>query len=187
MLFRRTKKIIVIISSVFLFIPVFWNSYALADWLDTALDIACTGSACTSLKRTAEKQVRNAIEAGCKKCQEQSRQCVVGTKIDASTYSLTNLNITCKPFPTDQLQLDLSELEAELSARKPIPRVSIPGLNFSNVMSSTEKTGTYFYIPWIPELISALYKFGIAAVSIIAVVVIILQGVRIVTSAGGEA
>ena len=181
----KIKKVVLILSSVFLFIPVFWNSYALAGWWGELKAAACP--TCGPLQDVVEEQVRNAIKVGCKKCQEQSQQCVVGTKIDASTYSLTNLNITCKPFPTDQLQLDLSELEAELSARKPIPRVSIPGLNFSNVMSTTDDTGTYFYIPWIPELIAALYKFGIAAVSIIAVVVIILQGVRIVTSAGGEA
>jgi len=181
----KIKKVVLILSSVFLFVPVFWNSYVAAGWWDELTTAVCP--TCGPLQDVAEEQVRNAIEVGCKKCQEQSQQCVVGTKIDASTYSLTNLNITCKPFPADQLQLDLSELEAELSARKPIPRVSIPGLNFSNVMSTTDDTGTYFYIPWIPELIAALYKFGIAAVSIIAVVVIILQGVRIVTSAGGEA
>ena len=78
-------------------------------------------------------------------------------------------------------------MQADLTARKPILEINIPGLNFSDVASTSDDTGTYFYIAWIPELISALYKFGIAIVSIVAVVVIIVQGLRIVTSGGGEA
>ena len=76
-------------------------------------------------------------------------------------------------------EVGLSKLQADLSARKPILQINIPGLNFSNVASTTDETGTYFYIAWIPELISALYKFGIAIVSIVAVVMIILQGIKI--------
>ena len=104
-------------------------------------------------------------------------------KIDTASFP----DNFCTPLPSDQSEVQLSELEAELSARKPIPRINIPGLNFSNVLSTTENGDTYFYIPWIPELIAALYKFGIAIVSIVAVVVIIIQGMRIVTSGGGEA
>lgn len=81
---------------------------------------------------------------------------------------------------------DLDNLMNDLNARKPILEINIPGLNFSNVASSTDDSGTYFYIAWIPEFISALYKFGIAIVSIVAVVIIIIQGMRVVTSGGGE-
>lgn len=70
--------------------------------------------------------------------------------------------------------------------KKPILEVNIPGLNFSDVRSSTDDTGTYFYIAWIPELISGLYKFLLAIVSIVAAVVIIIQGLRVITSGGGE-
>ena len=74
---------------------------------------------------------------------------------------------------------DLENRLNDLNARKPILQINIPGLNFSNVASTTDETGTYFYISWIPELISALYKFGIAIVSIVGVVMIIIQGITI--------
>ncbi len=69
---------------------------------------------------------------------------------------------------------------------KPTLEIDIPGLNLSKVVSTSDETGTYYYIPWIPELISALYNFSIGVVSIVAVIIIIIQGIRIVTSAGGE-
>ncbi len=77
-------------------------------------------------------------------------------------------------------------LKAELTGRKPILEVNIPGLNFSDVKTLKDDTGTYFYIPWIPELISALYKFLLAIVSIVAAVVIVVQGIRVIGSGGGE-
>lgn len=196
MFFRRTKKIFIILSSVLFFVIFFWQSRAQAGWLD---DVACIGiGGCAGLETVTDAAIQNAVDAKCKTCEQQSRQCVVDkTKILDTIRdlgyswpdfdSVINDVVKCQLLPGDQQQIELSELGAELSARKPIPRISIPGLNFSNVMSSTEDSGVYFYIPWIPELISALYKFGIAAVSIIAVVVIILQGVRVITSAGGEA
>lgn len=92
----------------------------------------------------------------------------------------------CKKLDTPAPS-SLDNLMNDLNARRPILEINIPGLNFSNVASTTDDSGTYFYIAWIPELISALYKFGIAIVSIVAVVVIIIQGMRVVTSAGGEA
>lgn len=85
-----------------------------------------------------------------------------------------------------QSQNPLNNLAADLNARKPILQINIPGLKFSDVASSTDDTGTYFYISWIPELISAIYKFGIAIISIVAVVMIIVQGMRVVASGGGE-
>lgn len=91
----------------------------------------------------------------------------------------------CAPLTPGATPLDT--LLVDLSARKPILEINIPGLKFGDVVSSTDETGTYFYISWIPELISAVYKFGIAIVSIVAVVVIIIQGMRVVASGGGEA
>lgn len=190
----RTKKFLIILWSVLLFVSFFWSSHASADWLDGlkyALDpkVSCnfTSIGCNVVDKLDESIKAN-IETFCKSCQQQNKQCVMGLKAESYVgYTFPQLDMKCELWSGDQQQIELSELEAELTARKPIPRISIPGLSFSNVMSSTEDSGTYFYIPWIPELISALYKFGIAVVSIIAVAVIILQGVRIITSAGGEA
>ncbi len=111
---------------------------------------------------------------------------------------ITKQNATCEQFTDEQCTAPqsspdtttgptaLENLRTELSVKKPLLEINIPGLNFSNVASSTDDTGTYFYIAWIPELISALYKFGLAIVSIVAVVVIIIQGLRVITSGGGE-
>ncbi len=103
---------------------------------------------------------------------------------DVNSLNPNNPDAVPAPAPAPN---KLDNLMNDLSARKPLLEINIPGLNFSNVASSTDDSGTYLYIAWIPELISALYKFGIAIVSIVAVVVIIIQGLRIVTSGGGEA
>lgn len=81
----------------------------------------------------------------------------------------------------------LENLKVDLNARKPLLEINIPGINFSDVKTSKDETGTYVYIAWIPELISALYKFGLGIISIVAAVIIIIQGLRVVTSGGGEA
>lgn len=98
-------------------------------------------------------------------------------------------------IPTTSLAQPVSETASgrsvtavyeELNGRKPLLEIRIPGLTFSNIASSSDETGLYFYISWIPELISAVYKFSIAIASIVAVVIIILQGVRLITSAGNS-
>jgi hypothetical protein len=90
---------------------------------------------------------------------------------------------TASPAPDTT---DLEKLKSDLNARKPILEVNIPSLNFSDVKVSQDDTGTYLYIGWIPELISGIYKFLLAIVSIVAAVVIIIQGLRVITSGGGE-
>ncbi|HSR89288.1 MAG TPA: hypothetical protein VLK22_02705 [Candidatus Udaeobacter sp.] len=87
-----------------------------------------------------------------------------------------------------QAPTNFSKLQADVlgNKRKPLLEINIPGLNFSDLASSSDDTGTYIYVPWIQELISALYKFGIAIVSIVAVVIIIIQGMRVIVSGGGE-
>ncbi len=84
-------------------------------------------------------------------------------------------------------QTNNRELLDALNARKPILGISIPNLTFSDVSVSKDDSGTYVYITWLPELISAIYKFSISIASIVAVIIIIIQGVRIVISGGGPA
>lgn len=175
MLFSKTKKFILIFSSIFLFVPVFWNSYALGfiegDTGERVILEATNEDICNKCKSD-----ENCITSS--EVKEMGVKCCIKKSWSDQTRCVPKL-----PEP----DTGLSELSAELNARKPILQINIPGLNFSNVLSTTDDTGTYFHIPWIPELISALYKFGIAIVSIVAVVVIIIQGMRVITSAGGEA
>jgi len=64
-------------------------------------------------------------------------------------------------------------------------QITIPGLNFSTLSSETDSKG-YLRIPWIGEYLAAVYKYAMVAASILAVVMIIIEGTKIILSAGGE-
>lgn len=74
---------------------------------------------------------------------------------------------------------------ANLKIQSPILELRIPGLNFSPTSNTIDSEGN-IYIPYIGELISAIFRYGLAIGSILAVIMIIISGVRIVASAGGE-
>ena len=73
----------------------------------------------------------------------------------------------------------------DLKISKPVIEVNIPQLTFSDVEKNVDAEG-YLHLPWIGEYIATVYKFGLGIISIIAVVMIIIQGLRIITSGGGE-
>lgn len=97
-------------------------------------------------------------------------------------------NDKCGQPPSEEAPTDskLDILLAEINAKKPKLEINFPGLIFSNSIVKSDGTGTYVFIPWMAQFISALYKFGVVITSIIAVVIIILQGARIIISGGGE-
>jgi len=65
--------------------------------------------------------------------------------------------------------------------------IAIPYLKYTVINPKLALTeGGYLYIPWIGEWLSAIYKVAIGAGSILAVVMIILQGMKITASGGGE-
>ncbi len=119
---------------------------------------------------------------------------------NASTMALlfTNLGITgntqayrgdcetvsgCPQFTGNPLT---TNIQKDLQVSEPVLQIKIPQLKFTDVQNTLDEDGN-IHLPWIGELIAALYKFGMAVASIIAVVMIIVQGARIVTSGGGEA
>ena len=63
--------------------------------------------------------------------------------------------------------------------------INIPGLNFSKITGEVDSEG-YLYIPWIGQYIGAIYRYAMIAASILAVVMIIIEGAKIIVSAGGE-
>lgn len=69
--------------------------------------------------------------------------------------------------------------------KKPALQIKWPGLEFSDIKDTLDGEG-FIHIPYLGEFITALYKYGIALGSIIAVVIIIKCGVGIILSAGGE-
>ncbi|OGH87528.1 MAG: hypothetical protein A3J93_03300 [Candidatus Magasanikbacteria bacterium RIFOXYC2_FULL_42_28] len=76
----------------------------------------------------------------------------------------------------------LSSIEDDINDKLAI---RIPGLNFSNLSGMVDGDG-YMYIPWLGEYIKAIYNYALGIISIVAVIMIILQGARIITSGGGE-
>lgn len=82
-------------------------------------------------------------------------------------------------------------IQASLKIQQPRLNIDIGGWswsNFSNLASTTatEENGvTYLHIPYIGEYLYTLYKLAIAIASIIAVIMIVIEGVKI-TTIGGE-
>jgi hypothetical protein len=63
--------------------------------------------------------------------------------------------------------------------------IIIPNLKFSEVSNTVDENGN-IHFPWIGEYLKAVYRFGVSIASILGVVMIIREGLRIVLSAGGE-
>lgn len=87
--------------------------------------------------------------------------------------------------------VDQRELENLIQA--PQPRIKIPGVQFTDIERVKKNIkeedgpaghGTYLSIPFVGEYLAALYRFAVITASLIAVVIIIIQGFVITTSAG---
>lgn len=91
-----------------------------------------------------------------------------------------------KPSNTDiLLDPQLAGNEIKQMTNKPVLKINIPGLNFSKPqVTQGDDGGTYIQIPLIGEYIKALYRYGIAAAGIVAVVIIINAGFLWIRSAG---
>lgn len=68
---------------------------------------------------------------------------------------------------------------------KPSLEINIPQLTFADISNTLDSEGN-IYLPWIGEYISAVYRFAMVAISIMAVIMIIIQGVRISASGGKD-
>ncbi|MBU0596846.1 C39 family peptidase, partial [Patescibacteria group bacterium] len=81
-------------------------------------------------------------------------------------------------------------------------QIKIPGLHFSSAQEVADRytvqedDGTYVYIPFLGQYIAGVYKWSIGAISIIAIIMIIVSGIQwmmpgnvitsVLTKAGGE-
>ncbi len=80
-----------------------------------------------------------------------------------------------------------TDVKVDLKIKEPKLMISIPGLIFSKLSSTTitqENGKTYLNIPYIAEYIAAAYKVGLVIMSIIAVVMIVVAGVKIIVGGG---
>ena len=78
-----------------------------------------------------------------------------------------------------------TDILKDLQVKKPILEIGLPQLSFTDVKNTLDAEG-YIHLPWIGEYISAAYKFAMGIGSIVAIVMIIVQGGRVITSGGGE-
>ena len=113
-------------------------------------------------------------------------------------YCLNNNDVYQTQFPippTDASFLDhifdsgavIGETYSELGniIVKPTPRITLPGLNFSEGKTVQDDSGaTFLFIPFLGEYLAAAYKYGVAIASIFAVVMIINAGFGIAMSGG---
>ncbi len=76
------------------------------------------------------------------------------------------------------------EDEFKFSDMSNVLGIKIPNLKFSAPPTEVDSEGN-IYLPWIGEYLKAVYDFALVAISIVAVVVLIIQGARIIISAGG--
>ncbi|MDD4477021.1 MAG: GDSL-type esterase/lipase family protein [Patescibacteria group bacterium] len=108
---------------------------------------------------------------------------------DCPSGTLGNLTIaSCNFFSGANCQTASTEttpavtdVTEDLQINKPILEINIPQLQLSDVGAELDEEG-YMHLPWIGEYLSAIYKFGLIAISIVAVVLIILTGAKIIVS-----
>lgn len=73
----------------------------------------------------------------------------------------------------------------QIELKKPKLEIRIPGLTFTDVKSTLDSEG-YIHVPYLGEYIAAIYKFAVAISSIIAAIIVVISGFKVVMSAGGD-
>lgn len=86
--------------------------------------------------------------------------------------------------PRAATQATVSEIQKILD--KPRLSIRIPGLEFGEVKQVEEGGEKYVLVPYLGEYIAAIYRYGIIAAGIVAVVFIINSGIQWITSAGSK-
>ncbi len=82
-------------------------------------------------------------------------------------------------------ELTANEIKKMIST--PVNKISIPGLTYSEPQVTVENGVTYQHLPYIGNYIVAIYKYLVLALSIIAVVMVIVSGLTWMTSGGNSA
>jgi len=96
-------------------------------------------------------------------------------------YAITINQETSNPFAT---VLSAEELESLKSA--PVTKIHIPGIDFTQADIIEDRGVSYFSIPYLGEYIAGVYKYAIIVIGIIAVVMMILSGLRWTMSGGDQ-
>jgi D-alanyl-D-alanine dipeptidase len=73
----------------------------------------------------------------------------------------------------------------QLELQTPKLEIKIPGISFTGVNNSLDESG-YIHIPFLAQYLAGVYSFSMVATSILAAIVIIINGFRISISMGGD-
>jgi len=122
----------------------------------------------------------------------QTWECVKDTNEASKGLHFCQGSISGPKYPIDSSDQSpagtvLSSSELKKFTQKPVTKIRIPGLSFSDVAVTKESGVTYFHIPFLGEYIASIYKYGIVIMSIVAVVVMIVSGLQLTMSAGNQA
>ncbi|MCX6793187.1 MAG: NlpC/P60 family protein [Candidatus Falkowbacteria bacterium] len=108
-----------------------------------------------------------------------------GKKVGRAPGASTDSCIDKPASTTDSLGSSLPKFTNPLG--NPVLSVRLPGFaGFSKIECKEVDGAQECTIPWIAEYLTALYKYGIAAIIIFAVIVMMIGGVVWLTSAGNE-
>lgn len=78
-----------------------------------------------------------------------------------------------------------TNLADDFHIKAPVLNLNWPGLNFSqlkDIVYQDDGGNRYLKLPWLAEFIKAVYNFALGIASIVAVVMIIIEGVKIILS-----
>ncbi|OIO20451.1 MAG: hypothetical protein CO029_03575 [Candidatus Magasanikbacteria bacterium CG_4_9_14_0_2_um_filter_41_10] len=107
------------------------------------------------------------------------------SKFPGPTKSSSGLDILTDTSAA--IQLNSAELNKLL--KKPSLRINIPGVSFTDPSAlpiRTEGNNTYIYFPYIGEYIAPVYKYGVIAIAVIAMIMIINAGFTWILSGGNS-
>jgi len=98
-----------------------------------------------------------------------------GSGNDGNTISMFGINATISDIPII----------------KPTPRISIPGVAFSDLDKEsaivTDTAGaSWFVVPFLGEYIAAIYRYSVILITLIAIISLIVAGVQWIVSGGSS-
>lgn len=92
---------------------------------------------------------------------------------------------SCEEAVCGDPTLPTKDLTKKLQLRKPILEIAVPDLKFTDLQNTVDSDGN-IHIPWIGEYLKVIYRFAVTIASILGVVMLIREGLRIILSAGGD-
>ncbi len=111
---------------------------------------------------------------------QQAAGTVIGTKCLNNICYFSSTALESKKNQTGVLGIG-----QQVKISNPSLEIKIPGLNFSPINKTPDSEG-YLHLTSLSEYIAAVYKFALGAASIVAAIMIVVNGFRISISAGGE-